>query len=319
MARRLLTVSRKECFEPIALNVNSVIERLQSMIRRVIGREIELHLELAPHIGQFNANPGEIEQLVMNLVINARDAMESGGRLTISTRDVEFDRSQALPSSSVRPGRYVALQVSDTGCGMDDVVKQQIFEPFFTTKAADKGTGIGLSTVRDIVSRCHGHIRVQSHAGQGATFELLFPSAANGLECWVVESEPQLVSSGTETVLLVDDEPAVRRLISLVLKARGYAVIESESPADAIALCKKSAGKVDLLITDLIMPGMNGLELATNILNDRPNVKVLSISAYSDVGSPSKGFQFQDWPFLQKPFTSHELATKVRQALDAQV
>jgi CheY-like chemotaxis protein len=254
----------------------------------------------------------------MNLVVNARDAMGSVGQLTIGTRDVEVDKSQLQDGSGASPGRYVMLAVNDTGCGMDDAVKTQIFDPFFTTKPEGKGTGLGLSTVLDIVKRCRGHVVVHSAPGHGTTFKLLFPPAFNCLESWMVDSVPKPVVTGTETLIVVDDESCVRHIIGLVLRARGYAVIESESPSQAIALCKSHSGPIDLLITDLIMPDMNGVELAERLSKLRPTLKVLPISAYSDSELPSESLRAQRWPLLQKPFTSQELATRVRQVLDGE-
>jgi PAS domain S-box-containing protein len=318
LTRRLLAFSRKESLNPVVLNINSIIERLQPMIRRLIGKDTELHLDLAPVIRNVSADPGQIDQLVMNLVVNARDAMRSFGRLTIRTKDIEVDKSQLQDIPGASPGRYVMLTVNDTGCGMDDGVKQHIFDPFFTTKPAGEGTGIGLSTVLDIVKRCGGHVAVQSEPGHGTTFKLLFPPAVNGLASWTVDSSPTPVMTGTETLLVVDDESCVRRLIGLVLRARGYAVIESASPSQAIALCQKHAGPIDLLIMDLSMPGIIGVELVERLFEVRPNLKVLPISADSNSEPRSEGLRVQSGPLLHKPFTSQELATRVREVLDGE-
>jgi two-component system, cell cycle sensor histidine kinase and response regulator CckA len=310
LTRRLLTISRKDAAEPAAIDLNSVIERMEPIIRRVAGKGIESEFCLGSGLGETTALPGQMEQLIMNLVMNARDAMSGQGQLTICTREITVDNIQHGARPQLNPGRYISLIVRDTGCGMDEVLKNRIFEPFFTTKTAAKGTGIGLSTVRDTVNRCQGQIVVESEPGRGTTFELLFPRSVKGLECWVVTSAPHLLANGTETVVLVDDEPAVRRLMGRVLRTRGYTVIECER-AEAVRTTKRHSGAIDLLVIDVGAADASSVETSKRLLIDRPDVRVLFLGTLGDVPD--------GWHVLQKPFTTHELAVAVRESLAAKV
>jgi PAS domain S-box-containing protein len=309
LTRQLLAISRKTNIDPVPQDLNSAIQQLQPMLRRTIAKETEIRCDLAPRLRQVAAPPGHLEQLLMNLATNARDAIGPSGRFTISTREIDLDGSRPREYRDLPAGSYVALTVEDTGCGMSDAIKERIFDRFFTTKPAGKGTGIGLATVREIVTRCDGHILVESAPDQGTKFELLFPGVKDGLQCWVVESQPRRLASGTEKIFIVDDDAAVCRLVRMVLSAQGYSVRACENSKQAMAATKAQRGASDLLVIDLTVAGALGSRLVTQMLSENPRLRVLCVG--------DQGTETEKWPVLEKPFTSHELAAKVREVLDA--
>ncbi len=309
LTRRLLAISRKTNVEPVSVDLNSVVEQLQPMIQRTLGKGVENRCDLAPRLGPFAAPQGQIEQLIMNLTTNARDAMESSGHFTITTREVELDPSRRREFPNLTPGPYISLTVEDTGCGMNDAVKERMFDPFFTTKPAEKGTGIGLATVREIVDGCGGHIRVQSQPGEGTKFEILFPPLKDGLRCWVVESPPRRLANGTESIFVVDDDAAVCRLARMVLSAQGYSVVACDNVKTAASTFARHRGRVDLLVIDLMSAGSHGLDLVRRVSSANRQLRVLCVG--------DQGNETEKWPVLEKPFTSHELSAKVREILDA--
>jgi PAS domain S-box-containing protein len=316
LTRRLLAFSRKESTGPVVISVNSVIEQLQSMLRRLIGPNIEFCLDLAAALPHISADSAQIEQTIMNLVVNARDAMSSGGKLTIRTRSVEIDKAHQQKLRGATPGPYVLLSVSDTGCGMDERTQARIFDPFFSTKPSETGTGIGLATVCDNMRQTGGYVLFDSKPGHGTTFDLYFPAGFTKLTSWVVDSPPPRAATGHETILIVDDEARVRRLVGTILRARGYNVLESGDCSQAIEIARKHAGSIDLLIADLLLPDVNGIAMADRLTKVRPGVPVLWMSGYAGAEMICQASENQQCPFLQKPFTSHELASMVRQALD---
>jgi CheY-like chemotaxis protein len=261
------------------------------------------------------ADPGQIQQVVMNLVVNARDAMPTGGRISIETEIVQVARGQ-MRFPQAAPGSYVQLSVQDTGCGMDESTLARIFEPFFTTKGAGKGTGMGLATVQEIVAQCGGHISVESRPGAGSLFRLIFPPVTSGLSAWEVDSAPEAIPRGTETILVVEDETPVLRLMARVLRIQGYRVLEAGSGTEALQLLKNQPSPIDLLLTDVVMPDMHGLALAEQLRKVRGTTKVLYASGYRDSELRRLGMPDLEPFFLQKPFTSFDLATKIRQVLD---
>jgi PAS domain S-box-containing protein len=317
LTRQLLAFSRKEIIDPRPLNLNEMITELGKMLRRLLGEDIELVTVLDPNLGVVTADAGQMQQVVMNLAVNARDAMPDGGKLVIETADVELDAAFAGRNAGIAPGEYVTLTVSDTGAGMTPEVQQQIFEPFFTTKAKGAGTGLGLSTAYGVVRQSGGTISVYSQPGGGATFRVYLPrTGARG------ESEKDLRTAavslrGKETVLVVEDQPEVRKLAVEVLRGYGYRVLEASGGAEAIEACRLSAGPVHLLLTDVIMPGMDGRGLVERFAALYPGVKVLYMSGYSGELIAHRGILDPGVAYLAKPFTPQGLAAKVREVLGA--
>jgi CheY-like chemotaxis protein len=288
----------------------------EMMLRRVIGEHIELVTRLDSQEGAVKADPGQIHQVLLNLAVNARDAMPNGGELTIETTDVDLDEDYAERHSGVVPGSYVLLAVSDSGSGMDEDTKSRLFEPFFTTKEQGKGTGLGLSTVYGIVKQSGGHISVDSTPGSGSTFRMYLPRVE--LETSEV-AKPEAIpetSPGTEKVLLVEDDDSVRDLAREVLEMNGYTVVEADNGVEALNVFEAESETIDILITDLVMPLMGGRDLALKIAPVRPDLKVLFLSGYTDSVVLQQGILEPGSSFLQKPFTPSELAHKVREALD---
>jgi CheY-like chemotaxis protein len=303
--------------QPRLLNAGDVISRMEEMLRRLIGEHIRMVTELEPACGPVLADPGQLEQLVLNLVVNARDAMPSGGVVTVSAADVRVNDGDSPPASGLRPGRYTSITVRDTGSGMDAETRSHIFEPFFTTKAQGHGTGLGLFTVYGIVSQSEGVIDVHSSPGEGSVFTVYFPTAAGEA---AVES-PQAVTPddfrGSETLLLVEDEAVVRELAARVLRGYGYTVLEAAHGAEALALSGGSDREIALMITDLVMPGgMNGRELAEQLSLSRPQMRVLYISGYADGSQLPANRDGAGHGFLPKPFAPEVLAQRVRELLD---
>jgi len=315
LTRQLLAFSRKQVLQPIVLNLNVVIAGLENMLQRVIGEDIELRTELDAQLGSVKADPGQIEQVILNLAVNARDAMPQGGKLTIETQSVYLEKEYAKQHISVSPGPYVILAVTDTGTGMDEETQRRIFEPFFTTKEVGKGTGLGLSTAYGIVKQSGGNIWVYSEVGHGTTFKVYLPRIGEVAE----EYEPTVMTServeGTETILVAEDEEMVRKLAVQVLELYGYQVLEAANGGAALLICERHEGPIDLLITDVIMPEMSGRELADRLSQVRPDMKVLYMSGYANGAIGHRGVLEEDARFIQKPFTPDSLAHKVREVL----
>jgi two-component system, cell cycle sensor histidine kinase and response regulator CckA len=316
LTHQLLAFSRRQVLEPRILDLNAVIANMERMLRRVIGEDVELTTALDPELWRARADPGQIEQAILNLVVNARDAMPRGGRLTIETANVEIDAQFARNYESVQPGPHVMVAVSDTGVGMDAELQARLFEPFFTTKERGKGTGLGLSTTYGIVKQSGGSIWVYSEPGVGTTFKVYLPRSEGPLDAPAAAPAPA-PRTGTETVLLVEDEPEVRRLVERLLRMRGYSVLSCAGPAEAIAAAKSYSGTVALLLTDVILPGMNGRELARVLAETRPGLRVLYMSGYTDAAITQQGILEPGTAFLSKPFAPDALARKVREVLEA--
>ena len=316
LTRQLLAFSRKQVLEPKVVDPNEVVHHATGMLRRLIGEHIDLAASLRP-ARRLLIDPGQLEQVIMNLAVNARDAMPEGGRLTVETADVELDASYAETHPEVTPGSYVMLGVSDTGIGMDEHTRTHAFDPFFTTKEVGKGTGLGLATVYGIVKQSGGHIWLYSEPGQGTTFKLYFPAVEDAPEA--ERSALGAPPNGTETILLVEDERAVRVVTRLILEALGYQVMEAGNGAEAIAVARAHPKGIDLVLTDVIMPEMSGREMVEVLRAERPGLRVLYMSGYTDDAVVRHGVLSAEEAFLQKPFGTTGLAVKVRQVLDGRV
>ncbi len=317
LVRQLLTFSRKQSLDPKILSLNTAVTSLENLLSRLIGEDVKLVSKLDPANGRLRADQAQLEQVLVNLVVNARDAMPKGGTLTIETTQVELTRSPVYCLTPLPPGSYVRLAVSDTGCGMDRKTQSHIFEPFFTTKEEGVGSGLGLSTVFGIVTQCGGAIDVTSRVGHGTRFDLYFPR----VESDVISTAPIRSSGqsqrGTESILLVEDEPSVRTLIRDELRKLGYRVIEAKNGIEACLLATQQAGLFQLLLTDIVMPGMGGRELAQHLSVINPDLRTLFISGYMDDVGIMAGQEEGTTSFLQKPFTPEVLAGAVRNLLDA--
>jgi PAS domain S-box-containing protein len=315
LTKQLLMFSRQQVLEPKVTDLNEVVSGLSRMLQRVLGESTELSLILEPELGRIRADRGNLEQVCMNLAVNARDAMPDGGKLTIETTNVDLDETFVREHLGTAPGPYVVMAVSDTGVGMDRATQSRIFEPFFTTKDPGKGTGLGLSTVFGIVQQSGGGIWVYSELGRGTTFKLYLPRVDGEVE----PQRPSIVPTelrGSETILLVEDEPQVRAVARRILERNGYHVLAPESVEDAERLSSEHPRGIDLLVTDVVMPRISGVELAKRLLRRRPQLRVLFVSGYSDGGIGAHGVLEHGAAFLQKPFTSDLLARKVRSVLD---
>jgi len=319
LTRQLLAFSRKQMLAPKILDLNEVVTENLKLLTRVIGEDIDLVMVPAAVLGSVRADAGQIDQVIMNLAVNARDAMPTGGKLTIETSNVSLDEEYARFHAPLRPGDYVMLSISDSGQGMDSETQSHIFEPFFTTKGT-KGTGLGLSTVYGIVKQSGGYIWVSSEAGKGTTFKIYFPRVAERAEtvAQVVSSEEAVLTEpGTETILLAEDEANLRYLARQFLEKQGYKVIEAADGAAAMQIAVAHEGVIHLLLTDVIMPGMNGRELAQRISEIRPQTKVLYMSGYTENVIGHDGTLDAGVSLLQKPFTLRDLKSKVREVLDS--
>ena len=317
LTRQLLAFARKQIIEPRVLNLNDLIGDMDKLLRRVIGEDIDLITRPEPNLGFVKADPGQIEQVILNLAVNARDAMPNGGKLTIETRNVLLDSSYARGHQSVTEGSYVLLAVSDSGAGMDSDIQAHAFEPFFTTKAQGKGTGLGLATCYGIVKQHGGNIWVYSEVGQGTTFKIYLPQVEEPVAAMPAQVLAQTLPRGKETVLVVEDETAVRALATRVLRAQGYLVLEAINGAEAIRVAEAYApATIDLLLTDVVMPELGGQAAATQISARNSTMKVLFISGYTDNAIVHHGRLEEGVAFLHKPFTPAMLTRKVREVLD---
>ena len=316
LTRQLLAFSRRQTLEPQVLNINDMIADTAKMLKRVLGESIDLHFAPAPDLGNVRADPMQMEQVLMNLAINARDAMPSGGKLTIETANVELDAEYAASHISVVPGHYVMMAVSDTGHGMDAATRSRLFEPFFTTKDKSKGTGLGLATAYGIVKQHGGNIWVYTEPGKGATFKIYLPRVEEAASAVKPAEEPG-ASRGEETILIVEDEPAVRAVAERALKARGYILLTANSAEEAEGLFSAHPTCISLLLTDVVLPGINGPRLYDRLRIANPGLKVLYMSGHTGNATVHQGVLDAGVAFMQKPFTLETIARKVRQVLDS--
>jgi len=316
LTNQLLAFSRKQVAEPEVLYLNEVVRGMTKMLQRMIGEDIGLVTDLDPALERVKIDPVQIEQVIMNLAVNARDAMPAGGRLTIATRNTEIGAAETIPPTGPPPGRYVTLTFADTGCGMTPEVKARLFEPFFTTKERGRGTGLGLATVYGIVQQSGGGIRVESEPGKGAAFTITLPRVEEALVQPRPVSRPKDIATGKETVLVVEDDEVIRNLVREVLEGSGYTVLVAYRGAEALKLAGEREGPIHLLITDVVMPGISGPEVAGHLARYRPEMKVLYISGYTDDKIGRQGLLESGAGFLQKPFRIDALTCKVREVLD---
>ncbi len=317
LTRQLLAFSRQQVLQPTVLEVNKLVSDLEKMLRRLLGEDVALTTQLAPTTGRVKADPGQLEQVIMNLAVNARDAMPNGGKLTLETGNVDLDESYATDHYPARAGPFVMLAVSDTGTGMSEATQAHMFEPFFTTKEKGKGTGLGLATVYGIVKQSGGFIWVYSEVGHGTTFKLYLPRVQELAERASQPAQtPARAARGTETVLVVEDEAPVRSVARQVLERHGYTVLEAPSAEAALDIATRYSGAIHLLLTDVVMPGLNGRELATRLADLRPDARVIFMSGYTDDAVTRHGVLEPGSAYVQKPFTPDAIARKVREVLD---
>ena len=316
LVRQLLAFSRRQILEMKVLDLNTLLTNLDNMLRRMIGEDIELVTLLGEDLGRVKTDLGQIEQAIMNLVVNARDAMSSGGKLTIETANVELDEAYANGHVAVTPGRYVMIAVSDTGTGMAQEVRDRVFEPFFTTKGKGKGTGLGLSTVYGIVKQSNGNIWVYSEPGEGTTFKIFLPRVDEPAEILKAQEAGEEFPGGSETILIVEDDKEVRNLTVRILKRQGYTVLDGSYGDEAFNVCRQHKGPIHLLVTDVVMPGMDGRALSECLSQLHPEMKVLYMSGYTDDAIVHHGVMGKGMNYIQKPFTVNGLTKKVREVLD---
>jgi nitrogen-specific signal transduction histidine kinase/CheY-like chemotaxis protein len=315
LTRQLLAFSRKQILHPKILNLNAVVQDTENMLRRLIGEDIELVARLDPALENIKADPGQIEQILMNLAVNARDAMPQGGKLAFETANVTFSQPHDCKFEIASPGNYVMLAVSDTGIGMDAATQEHLFEPFFTTKEMGKGTGLGLSTVYGIVKQSDGCIEVLSRPGFGTAFKIYFPRMAGAASATL---PPHITSlQGSETILVVEDDEMVRRLITDIFKIHGYPVLSAGNAGEALLLSERHHAPIHLMLTDVVMPNMSGRDLAERLGPLHPKMKVLYMSGYTDDIISYRGILEEDMLFIQKPFNPQSLLQKVRQILES--
>jgi PAS domain S-box-containing protein len=316
LTHQLLAFSRRQILEMKVLDLNALLPGVEMMLRRVIGEDIELVTRLAEDLGRVQGDWGQIEQVIMNLAVNAKDAMPDGGKLTIETANAELDEAYARAHVAVTPGRHVMLSFSDTGVGMTPEVRERVFEPFFTTKERVKGTGLGLSTVYGIVKQSGGNIWVYSEPGKGTTFKIYLPRVDEPLEEVVERVAGGELHRGDETILVVEDNDEVREVTVRILSRQGYRVLEASQGLDAFLISAEHDGPIHLLLTDVVMPKMSGRELAKTLMSIRPRIKVLYMSGYTDNAIVHHGVLETGMDFIQKPFAVDVLARKVREVLD---
>ena len=320
LTRQLLVFSRKQTVQPVVLDLNAVVQDLEQMLRRLIDENIELTITPGKQTGRIRADSGYVGQVLMNLAVNARDAMPHGGQLTIAIGNVTLAANNAPPHRDVPPGAYVVLSVSDTGTGMTPEVKAHLFEAFFTTKPVGKGTGLGLATCQTIVQQSGGHIAVTSELGAGTTFRIYFPLVAEQSAAVAAAAPSEPPPRGTETLLIVEDEPAVRHLARLVLEAQGYAVLTAANGQEALHVARDHQGTaIGLVVTDVIMPVMGGKVMAEWLRTSNPKLKILFTSGYTDEALAQHGMLEPGMAFLAKPYTRDSLIRKIREMLDAAV
>ena len=315
LTRQLLAFSRKQLLQLKVVDVNAIVADMERLLRPLIGEDIELSTALEPSIGCTRADAGQLEQVIMNLVVNAKDAMPHGGKIRITTASVNLDESDRSENTFIKNGPYVMISVSDTGHGMDRETQARIFEPFFTTKEKGKGTGLGLSTVYGIIKQSGGYVFVQSELGRGTVFTIYFPRVDAASEALGAAPATLAAAGGSETILLVEDEDSVRQLIRETLESRGYQVLQAANGHAALALAASRSDTIHLVITDVVMPGLSGHELVQQLLATRPTTKVLFLSGHAEetVATPLSSQSPQ--AFLQKPFTLQNLSRKVREVL----
>jgi CheY-like chemotaxis protein len=317
LTQQLLAFSRQQILVPTVLDLNSLVANLRTMLERLISEDITLVTILPPGLRSIMADPSQIEQVIMNLVVNARDAMPTGGRLTIETANIDLDNSYASTHPEAPVGPCVMLVVTDTGCGMDAPTRARIFEPFFTTKEPGKGTGLGLATIYGIIKQSGGEITVYSEPGQGTTFKIYLPASAIACGDRAAPKPRPVTCGGTETILLAEDEENVRNLASTALRAHGYTVLEARNGSEALSLSEQYQKPIDLLVTDVVMPQISGRVLAEQLTALRPTLKVLFMSGYMDDVVVRHGVLAAEVEFLPKPFSPSALVAKVREVLDA--
>ena len=317
LTQQLLAFSRRQVLQPKVIDLNALVSNVEKLLRRLIGEDVLLATSLAEDLGRVRVDPGQVEQVIVNLAVNARDAMPAGGRLTLETRNVHLDAAYAAEHRSAVPGPYVVIAVSDTGTGMSAEVQSHMFEPFFTTKEVGKGTGLGLATVYGIVKQSGGSIWVYSELGHGRTFKVYLPRVDEPAEPLAASAPVDAASlRGTETILLVEDEPSVRAVARQVLARQGYVVLEAPDGPTALAMVDGGASGVDLVLTDVVMPGMSGRSLADQLATRCPGLRVLYMSGYTDDGIVRHGMLEPGLAYLQKPFRPDALVQKVREVLN---
>jgi len=314
LTQQLLAFSRRQVLAPRILDLNVVLRNTEKLLRRLLGEDVELVTDYDPILGRVKADLNQIEQVVLNLCVNSRDAMPHGGKLSLTTRNVSI-QGESGAQDGMPPGEYVLIEVRDTGHGMDTETLAHIFEPFFTTKEVGRGTGLGLSTVYGIVEHSGGHIDVESVAGKGTTFRIYLPHTAQ-VEQADTYAVPPKDLRGSETILVVEDEPALRELTASILRKNGYTVIEASTAVEALQIYQEPAQCIDLVLTDVVMPGMTGTELAKQLRKYKPGMGLMFISGYIDNPTVQEDMLIHNLPFLQKPYGPTELLSKVREALN---
>lgn len=318
LTQQLLAFSRKQVVFPKILDLNDIVHNAITMFLRLVGEDIDIEFRPTRPLGSVKADPGQIEQVLMNLVVNARDAMPAGGRIIIETTHAELDEHYVSGHPGARAGQFVVLVVSDTGCGIDESIKAQIFEPFFTTKEVGQGTGLGLSTVYGIVKQSEGYISMYSEVGKGTTFKIYFPRVSEKAEAVSLSHEPVEAPRGSETILVAEDDQTLREITVTLLKDGGYRVLEAKNSQDALRSIAASQVEIDLLLTDVVMPGKSGPELVKQLRESHPKLRSLFMSGYTGDLVALRGVVMQEASFLEKPFTKSSLLAKVYSVLHEQ-
>jgi len=316
LTRQLLAFSRKQVLTPQILDLNASVSHVRKLLHRLIGEHIRLEWRLSTPLDRVRADAGQIEQVILNLALNARDAMLTGGTLSIETANIELDHSDVVDHPGAHPGPHVMLAISDTGVGMDKAVQQHVFEPFYSTKAPGQGTGLGLATVYGIVKQSGGSIFVDSESGHGTTFKIFLPRVEQMADIPQMPTHAPRAFAGSETVLLVEDQPEVRSVAREMLRRHGYTVIDTANGSEALVAASNHDGRIDLLVTDVVMPGLSGRALAGQLVQLQPAARVLYMSGYTDDSIVQQGILEGGVAFIQKPFTPTALLQKVRDVLD---